>query len=211
MRAFLEDRASSSLATIRHLAGQAARLFGRHRVRLPALALAVFVSAPAAVLAQPSINIAPAEVRAGTAVTLTVTASGGFDLSHVGPDQIVIHPSGGIGNLQAIPSPTAPSLRVEFSLDATATPGARTLIIIQPGNVVASAVFSVAAPLPLQCPVGQRCCRFNPVTHNCLDCETRCPLPRCPIGQHCCHVDPNNPGHCDQCLPNTQNCPPPPN
>jgi hypothetical protein len=177
------------------------------------VALTMMLVATARVAAQPAITVAPSQVDAGTSVTLTVTSSGGLDLSGVGPSQVAILPSDGVSNLQAIPQPSSPStlLRVDFSLDAGAPLGSHTVIVVGPNNVTAAATFTVQ-PFPApECPAGQSCCRRNSTTLACTTCSAQCPRPVCAGGNHCCAADPLDSSRClHQCIPNTQACPPPP-
>jgi hypothetical protein len=178
-----------------------------------ALLLAGFALEPTGAFAQPAITISPAQAFVGTSVTLTVTPAGGFDLSNVTSDQVAITPPDGITNLIAITSTNSSNLTVEFSLDASAKQGTRTLIVIKPGNVVASTTFTVTH-FVAECPSGQTCCRRDRTTHACItsSCSNQCGPPSCSGEHKCCQADPDDLGRClspPGCIPISQSCPQP--
>lgn len=153
-------------------------------VRRLLLALALLVGQAAAAFAQTggSITVSPVEVTTGTDVTVTLAASGFFDLSEVRASQVGLRPNQGVSNLR-ITSATAQRMELSFQLSEDATPGTRTLFIKDRNDVtiVALDVFFKLNP---------RICR--PACVSPIVCrDNRCFLP----GDVC------TPG-CDRC----ENC-----
>lgn len=184
------------------------RFRGRAECRWLFVLLATFALTLSAAVAQPSISIAPAEVRANTAVTLGVAPSAGTDLSTVTAAQVLFSPGDGMSLLQVVPNEGV--LRVMFNLDANATPGLRTLLIVRPGLPVLSATFTIAGVSVPECPSGQSCCRRNPTTGTCISCQAICPRPFCGGNRQCCEADPNDSGRCVTCSREGERCPAPP-
>jgi hypothetical protein len=158
---------------------------------------------------QGTIAVAPTNITRPESVTLTVTSASGIDLSQIGTSQVAIQPGDGILLLQAIPQPGVNELRVDFSIDASAQLGPRTLIIFGEDRlVIASATFRVLADFPSNCAGGQECCQVDSTTGLCRQCVSQCPRPvLCPSGQHCCDDTPNaRSGRCTKCVPSHQLC-----
>jgi hypothetical protein len=177
-----------------------------------ALALLALPDSMSAQQSRPAtIKIRPTNITRPQSVTLTVTSPSGLDLSQVNAGQVAIEPSDGISLLQAIPQPGVNELRVDFSIDAGAQLGARTLIIFGDDRLVlASAVFKVLADFPSNCAGGQECCEVDADTGLCRQCRPSCPRPvLCPAGQHCCDDSPRSlsrSGRCLKCVPTQQAC-----
>lgn len=158
---------------------------------------------------QGTIALAPTNITRPQSVTLTVTSASGIDLSQLGTNQVAIQPGDGISLLQAIPQPGVNELRVDFSIDASAQLGSRTLIIFGEDRlVIASATFRVLADFPSNCAGGQECCQVDSTTGLCRQCVAHCPRPvLCPAGKHCCDDNPNaRSGRCNMCVPTHQQC-----
>jgi hypothetical protein len=170
-----------------------------HDIRSLGLALLFALATATAATAQHAISVSPFEVRAGTAVSLTVTSATNFDFSDIVDDQVVINPAAGVSNLQAIPQPDGKSLRVDFSLDDTAVLGPHTLLLVLPNHFVLSAGFSVTRAL-VTCAAGEQCCSLD-MHGNCRRCATQCPIATCSGGLRCCEADPGNSGRCIKCRP----------
>lgn len=149
-----------------------------------------------------TIKIRPTNIRRGTSAELLITASGGLDLSHTGSEQVTILPIDNISRLQAVPQPDRNELLINFNIEANATVGPRTLIIVD-GNhsVVASAAFSVRETL--NCPGHEECCETDSDTGLCSQCRPHCPTPpnTCPPGKRCC-----DPGPGCTCTPIAMSC-----
>ena len=97
----------------------------------------------AALLATPpQITVSPATVSAPGTAVLTVTSSGGLNLS--GPPTVVISPPAGITT--AVSNQTANSLTLTLTLTPLANIGLHNLTITT--NATASTTFSVAAVMP---------------------------------------------------------------
>jgi len=188
----------------------------RNRTHL-AIAFSVFamslLAMPGSLLAQQprqgTIAVRPTNITRPESVTLTVTSPSGIDLSQISSSNVAIEPNDGISLLQAIPQPGVNELRVDFSIDASAQLGLRTLIIFGDERlVIASATFSVLADFPSNCAGGQECCLINSTTGLCDQCLPQCPQPvLCPAGKHCCDDAPNSrSGRCTKCVPSSQPC-----
>jgi hypothetical protein len=157
---------------------------------------------------QPVISIRPTNITRPLSVTLKVTSPTGFDLSHIGTNQVAIEPGDGISHFQATPQPGVNELRVDFSIDATAQLGPRTLVVFGADHLAAgSAVFNVLADFPAKCPSQQECCEIDDATGLCKTCRSQCPTPPnpCPTGNKCCGKVIG--GKCDEaCVPASQHC-----
>lgn len=96
----------------------------------------------------PGIAIFPPTVAAGTTATLTVTATGGFDLSGIGTSNVSIS-GNGISNI-AVPSNTGVQMQVSFVIDPipTTTPGSRTITVTK-GPITVSDTFNITPGLTL--------------------------------------------------------------
>ena len=155
---------------------------------------------------QAAISISPTNITRPQSVTITVVPPSGLDLSHISAKQVAIEPADGIANLQAIPQPGVNELRVDFTIDASAQLGPRTLIIFDDNRLVlSSAVFTVLNDL--NCPNQQECCSTDSHTGLCVECRSSCPHPvgHCPAGKHCCDTDQTG-GRCNDCEPIGHQC-----
>lgn len=102
---------------------------------------------PSLIGLSPAIGISPPSVTAGGPVTLTVTSSGGFDLSGVTAGDVTITPPAGISGSLGVSGNTSASFDLTFTLATSATSGTRTLSVTS--GVTVSATFSVVAGLSL--------------------------------------------------------------
>ena len=103
------------------------KFFFGHRVLLALAATALLTPLFTAALAQ-GIAVTPNVVEIGTSPRVTITASGFFDLSEVGPSQIGIRPSEGVSDIRII-NQTAQRLSLSFGLAEDTPVGTRTLFI----------------------------------------------------------------------------------
>jgi hypothetical protein len=78
---------------------------------------------------QPAIAVTPSKIRSGDSpVALTVTSSGGFDLSHLTTAHVSLSDTDGISNL-AVNDTSSTSLLVTFDIDKCARQGQRAVVI----------------------------------------------------------------------------------
>jgi hypothetical protein len=107
-------------------------------VMLFSLTISVCLAASRSAIAQQQhkVSVSPSEISPGQSITLIVSSSTGLDLRQIGVAQVTIFPDDGISNLQAIPQP-GNELRIDFTLDASASLGNRELIIAAPDNMTA--------------------------------------------------------------------------
>ncbi len=125
-------------------------------------------------LAQGVISVTPNTVDTGATSTVTITASGLFDLSQVTPSQIQLRPADNVSNF-AITEQSAQHLVLSFDVADIAAPGTRTLSISN-----SSGGPSVALDLTLQ--LGPNVCNpscVSPAYCQSNQCVTPTPPPHC--------------------------------
>jgi len=177
--------------------------FGRHsRLLLLLLSLPVLLGMGTTISAQqPSIVVSPPRINPNEALDIQVTSvHGGPDLSNVTSAQVAIQPGDEISEIDVLSSSKTVII---FSLSVgNAQLGSRTLVVFGPDlrTVLGSAPLTVVTQ-GLDCPDSQSCCRNDPKTGLCLQCQTAtCPVTHvCPHGQDCCDDDGGASGHCNHC------------
>lgn len=152
---------------------------------LVAVLVAALASFPSALptLAQGVITVSPNAVFTGTSSTVTLSASGFFDLSQVRASQIAIRPSEGVSVIQIV-SATAQRLTISFRISEEAATGTRTLLITNSGGATVVAL-DLALRLGLHicrpaCEATQTC-REN----RCVGCASPCQEPLVCRGNAC--------------------------
>jgi hypothetical protein len=91
---------------------------------------------------QPAIAVSPSQITAGDSPrVLTVTSSGGFDLSHLTTAHVSLSDTNGISNF-TVSDTTSTSLLVTFDIDKCARRGQRA-VVINAHTLTVSAPFSV--------------------------------------------------------------------
>lgn len=150
------------------------------------------------------IAVSPTNIKRGTTLNLIVTSPSGFDLSDIGVERVAIAPADSISHLEVLHQQPG-QISVGFSIDDSATPGMRTLIIFDANHLVAaSAAFNVMDHFPSACPGHEQCCDVNESTGLCNQCSPHCSPPRgntCTAGTRCCE-----PGPGCACTPVTEQC-----
>lgn len=141
---------------------------------------------------QGSVTVSPNIVETGTSPTVTISASGFFDLSQVRESLIGIRPTQGVSNIQ-IESATAQRLRLSFTLAPDTVTGTRTLFI---NNSNGTTIVALDLELKLGALFCQPACRdplvcranvcvrpegCNPPCDDGFSCNqfNRCVTPRC--------------------------------
>jgi hypothetical protein len=183
-RALAADAQQSSSAATRPAVGKPAPL--DRKTFTPARAWRVaFAGGPSSVvrdtktdsliqLVQGMISVTPNSVDTGASNTVTITASGFFDLSQVTPTQIQVRPADGVSNF-AITEQSAQHLVLSFDVADTAAPGTRTLSISNSSG-------GPSAALDLTLKLGQNVCIPNcvsPAVCQSNQCVTQIPQPQC--------------------------------